>query len=94
MTNDGIASRNLFLKRQNTIIRRSMFDVHQFLFRSDWTLAASGAARVKLHPGGWARIRAKTDNYSHQTHEKTRNIILYFRVLQRDSWPTIPDTGN
>jgi hypothetical protein len=26
-----------------------MFDVHQFLFRSDWTLAASGGAYMKLH---------------------------------------------
>ena len=25
-----------------------MFDVHQFLFRLDWTLAASGVARKKL----------------------------------------------
>jgi len=25
-------------------VGRSMFDVHQFLFRSDWTLAASGGA--------------------------------------------------
>ena len=24
----------------------------KFLFRSDWTLAASGVARVKLHPNG------------------------------------------
>ena len=24
-----------------------MFDVHQFLFRSDWTLAASGGAHMK-----------------------------------------------
>jgi hypothetical protein len=29
-------------------IGRSMFDVHQFLSRLDWTLAASGGARVKL----------------------------------------------
>jgi hypothetical protein len=26
-----------------------MFDVHQFLFRSDWTLAARGGARMKFH---------------------------------------------
>ena len=33
-------------------VKGSMFDVHQFLFRSDWTLAASGAARVKLRQIG------------------------------------------
>jgi hypothetical protein len=27
---------------------RWVFDVHQFLFRFDWTLVASGAARMKL----------------------------------------------
>jgi hypothetical protein len=29
-------------------VGRSMFDVHQFLSRFDWTLAASGDARMKL----------------------------------------------
>jgi hypothetical protein len=58
LTNGGIARAaqataprvaQSFLNRQNTFIRRSMFDVHQFLFRSDWTLAASGAAYIR-HP--------------------------------------------
>jgi hypothetical protein len=38
ISKDGNASLNLFLNRQNTFIRRSMFDVHQFLFRLDWPL--------------------------------------------------------
>ena len=50
----------------------------KFLFRSDWTPAASRAARVKLHSSCGARIRATTDNISHETHEKTRNIIFIF----------------
>ena len=29
-----------FYNRQNTFIRRSMFDVHQFLFRLDWPFFA------------------------------------------------------
>ena len=29
-----------------------MFDVHQFLFRSDWMLAASGVAYMKLRQNG------------------------------------------
>jgi hypothetical protein len=29
-------------------VERSVFDVHQFLFRFDWTLAASGDAYMKL----------------------------------------------
>ena len=41
-----------FYNRQNTFIRRSMLDVRcstfiSFFFRSDWTLAASGCARMK-----------------------------------------------
>jgi hypothetical protein len=44
--------REIFLKQTEYIysafdVGRSMFDVHQFLFRSDWTLAASGGARMK-----------------------------------------------
>jgi len=35
---------------------------------------------VKLHPSVGARIRVITDNYSHETHGKTRNII-YIIVL-------------
>ena len=35
---------------------------------------------MKLHPSIGARIRVITDNYSHETHEKTRNII-YIIVL-------------
>jgi hypothetical protein len=34
-----------------------MFDVHQFLFRFDWTLAASGGARMILHLVGTANRR-------------------------------------
>jgi hypothetical protein len=30
-------------------VERSVFDVHQFLSRFDWTLADSGVARMKLH---------------------------------------------
>ena len=33
---------------------------------------------MKLHSRGGTRIRAKTDNFSHETHEKTRNIIFIF----------------
>jgi hypothetical protein len=29
-------------------VERSVFDVHQFLFRFDWTLTASGGAHMKL----------------------------------------------
>ena len=39
---------------------------------------ASGGAYMKLHSSCGARIRAKTDNFSHETHEKTRNIIFIF----------------
>ena len=35
---------------------------------------------MKLHPSIGARIRVITDDYSHETHEKTRNII-YIIVL-------------
>jgi hypothetical protein len=41
MSKDGFASRNLF-KTDGT--HYSMFDVHQFLFRFDWTFAAGGDA--------------------------------------------------
>ena len=58
-----VASLNLFLNQTEYIhsmfdVGRSMFDVHQFLFRSDWTLAASGAAYVKLH-----KIRCRSKKY-------------------------------
>ena len=33
---------------------------------------------MKLHFSGGARIRATTDDYCHETHEKTRNTILIF----------------
>ena len=33
-------------------VGRSMSDVHQFLSRLDWTLAASGAAHMKLQKIG------------------------------------------
>ena len=54
MTNDE--GRNCFtksfLKQTEYIystfdVKRSMFDVHQFLFRLDWTLADSGAACMR-----------------------------------------------
>jgi hypothetical protein len=49
----GIASLGLFkidrIHYSMFDVERSMFDVHQFLFRFDWTLAASGAAHMKLH---------------------------------------------
>ena len=32
---------------------------------------------MKLHFSYGARIRATTDNVSHETHEKTRNIIFF-----------------
>jgi len=58
MTNDGIASRNLFLKQTEYIysmfdVGRSMFDVHHFLSRSDWPLAARGSAHMKLQRNGF-----------------------------------------
>jgi hypothetical protein len=56
MTKCGIASLSLFLNRQNTslrystfLVRHSIFDFLKFLFRLDWTLAASGSACMKLH---------------------------------------------
>ena len=50
----NIASLSLFKQTEyihSTFdVGRSMFDVHQFLFRSDWPLfPASGAAYMKLH---------------------------------------------
>ena len=39
---------------------------------------ARGTARVKLHSSCDARIRATTDDFSHETHEKTRNSIFIF----------------
>jgi hypothetical protein len=41
------------------------YETTKFLFRSDWTLAASGSARMKLHPSHGARIRATTDDRIH-----------------------------
>ena len=50
----------------------------EFLSRLNWTLAASGPAHMKLHSSFGVRIRATIDNFSHETHEKTRNIIFIF----------------
>ena len=44
------------------------------------SLSAFGRNTVKLHPSIGTRIRVITDDYSHETHEKTRNII-YIIVL-------------
>jgi len=35
-------------------------------------------SRMVLHFSAGARIRATTDDYIHETHEKTRNTILIF----------------
>jgi hypothetical protein len=35
-----------FLNRQNTFIRRSILDVHQFLYRLNWPLFSLAAALV------------------------------------------------
>jgi hypothetical protein len=43
-------------------------------------LVGRGGAYMK-HFGGGAQIRVTNNNYSHQTHEKTRNIFLYSRDL-------------
>jgi hypothetical protein len=37
------------------------------------------ASYTKLHSSSGARIRVTIDNYSHQTHEKTLNIILDYK---------------
>ena len=41
-----------------------------------------------------ARIRLTFNEYSHQTHKKTRNLIFYFRMISWLSWPTIPHEVN
>ena len=80
MRKDGIAALNLFkIDRIHSFdVRCWMFDVHQFLFRSDWTLVASGRAHMKLDSGIVARIRVKIDENSHDTQEKVRNTIFIF----------------
>jgi hypothetical protein len=41
---------------------------------------ARGGAYMKLPSIGGARIRATTDDFSHETHEKTRkNIYIFVR---------------
>jgi hypothetical protein len=54
MSKEGIASVNLFFKQTEYIystfdVGRSMFEVHQFFLRSDWTLVTKGGAYRKLH---------------------------------------------
>jgi hypothetical protein len=45
--------------------------------------------RVRLHSNAGARVRATTKDDGHETHEKTRNIIFYFRVISWVSWQRI-----
>ena len=40
--------------------------------------ASLGFAPVKLHSSGDAGIRVTLNYYSHETHDKTRNIIVIF----------------
>jgi len=37
---------------------------------------------MEICSGGGARIRAKTDHYSHQTHEKTHNNFIQLKNLK------------
>jgi hypothetical protein len=55
ISKDGFAALSLFLNRQNTSLRHSIFMIRysifaflKFLFRSDWTLAARGGAYMRL----------------------------------------------
>ena len=41
---------NSLIRSRRGVIGRSMLDVHQFLFRSDWTLAARGHAYMNIIP--------------------------------------------
>ena len=38
---------------------------------------------MKHHQGGGTRIRAVTVDYSHEPHEKTRNINFSFMIIHR-----------
>jgi hypothetical protein len=45
---------------------------------------------MKLHFGDGAGISARTDEYSHETHEKTRNFIFIsvrFRGFRGQQYP-------
>jgi hypothetical protein len=86
-----VASLSLFKQTQyihSTFdVGRSMFDVHQFLFRLNWPFFGQRRRLYETTPkwrgflmirpaafqaGGGARIRTTADDYSLQTHEKNR----------------------
>ncbi len=82
--------REIFFKTDRTHysmfdVGRSMLDVHQFLSRFDWTLAASGDAYMKLQmfgAVGRATVPAETGRHGGRPYDSTRPKFL-FRLTGR-----------
>ena len=55
------------------------FQVSGFRFQASFRVfTADISCETGTIPSGSARLKATTDNFSHETHEKTRNIIFIF----------------
>jgi hypothetical protein len=77
------------------IIRYSIFSFSEFLFRSDWTLAASGVARVKLRQNGTVSFLIRLADFQARggARVKLHHLLQkcsFFLIKLAVFWPEAP----